>query len=280
MRAWTVFVVLAMGGALFAGAGPSGHGHGGPPGGLSVHHGHGTGHSSLSFGFSGGSCYFGSAGFYTYQGWYPYSPYIYRNVPGSYWRGLGPFEYTDAVILRSSPGVQAYGFQPRVAAAADERPAAPPSDPGAAVVTAVVDRGDKCFAREDFEVAVGLYRLATGKAPKDPVAALALGHGLFAMGAYADAAAELRRGIRLYPAIVEVPMSRRDFYGNAETYDAQMQRLERHVAANPKDAAARFLLGYNYYFGPQRAKAAEQFRALGATDPEAQLFLRQLRRDQ
>lgn len=300
MRTWIAMLVLTAGQVVFAeGSGRAPSGRSGRigshhPAGFSLDYRRPATHFNWSLSFGSGSCFYGSSsgyyvggwpgaygygGTYIYRGWAPYSPYLYRSVPGASWRGVGPFERTDAVVFGDAPPVQAFGHGPRVAEAAEAPPAAPPPDPASAAIVPLLDRGDKCFARGEFDVAVGLYRLAARKAPQDPLAALALGHGLFAMGAYADAAAELRRGVRLYPAILEVPMSRRDFYGDPEAFDAQLDRLERFVEANPKDAAARFLLAYHCYFGPQRAKAAPQFRALGPADPEAQLFLRELERD-
>ena len=36
------------------------------------------------------------------------------------------------------------------------------------------------------------------------------------------------------------------FYGDVKPYTEQLRNLEKHVAAQPNDPAARFLLGYQY----------------------------------
>lgn len=143
-----------------------------------------------------------------------------------------------------------------------------------------VDRGDELFARGDYAAATDAYSVAANKAPNDPMAIFALGHGLFAVGALDDAAAALRRAVALHPDIVRVRMRRRDFYGRPEDYDDQMARLLRHSAARPADKAATFLLGYNFFFSGEPALAKGQFALLGAGDGTARIFLNALARGQ
>jgi tetratricopeptide (TPR) repeat protein len=220
------------------------------------------------------------SGVYIYGGWTPYTLYGYAPYPGtSYLGDFGPYTYTGGAVFSNTPGVSVFGHEQRVAvaAAAAEKPAATADDRNLST-TGLIDRGDEFFIRGDFARAVDAYRAAARKDASDPMAALALGHGLFATGAYGEAAAELRRGVRLYPGILQVRMSRRDFYGDPAAFDAQLEALARQVQASPSDAAARFLLGYNCFFTQQHTRAEEQFVALGSADPEAQLFLREIRR--
>jgi tetratricopeptide (TPR) repeat protein len=152
-------------------------------------------------------------------------------------------------------------------------PAAPSGELGRLSGAALLDRGDDAFVRGDFPAAVEAYRAAAGRSANDPVAALALGHGLFACGEYAEAAAELRRGIRLYPGMVRVRMNRRDFYGEPAVFDRQVAALERHVAASPDDGAARFVLGYNYFFTQQYGKARAALAPLTGRDGVARTIV-------
>ncbi len=139
-----------------------------------------------------------------------------------------------------------------------------------------VDRGDELFSRGDYALAVDAYSVAANKTPNDPMAVLALGHGLFAVNALAESAEALRRAVLLYPDIVRVRMRRRDFYGKPADYDDQIARLLRHAAANPGDKAATFLLGYNFYYSSGPALAEAQFAQLGPQDAVARLFLSNL----
>jgi len=280
-------------GSVRVGFGGGRHGGRRGRGGLSVRYSHKSSHSSLSVRFSGGACYYGGGSFggsrsgysysgpgvYVARGWQPYSPYWHSGrVPQRYGGRVGPFSYTDAVVFSGTGGV----VLPRRGAPA---PAAPRASAGELAeayarlpVLRILDRGDELFVRGDFAGAVTAYRAAVAKAPKDPTAAVALGHGLFAVGAYAEAAGALRRGVRLFPELVQVGMDRRRFYGDPRAFDAQMAHLARFLAASPDARAARFVMGYNCFFSKQRAKAKEHFAALGAADPEAQLFLREIAR--
>ncbi|MFP4056276.1 MAG: tetratricopeptide repeat protein [Candidatus Brocadiia bacterium] len=221
----------------------------------------------------------GGSGVVVYRGWYPHSPLLYRGHPGAVYRRVGPFQRTDAVIFTGTPGVQVFGYRARPM----ERPAAAPPKPSPiddAGLSAdqLVDIADTLFAQGRFERAAEAYRAAAHKKPDDPMTAFALGHGLFAVGAYAEAAGALRRGLRLYPDFVGVRMDRRHFYGDPAAFEAQLQRLEAFVAAHPDDRPARFLLAYNYFFSGQRQAAREHFQALGPGDSEAQMFLRHMAR--
>jgi len=273
-------------------------------GGLTVHYSRRTSHSNLRIRFHSGASYYGfargcyygghfggyygapySSGVYVYRGWHPYPPHLHRGVyAGTYGARLGPFTYTDAVIFPGGTGANVYGYRRRVldSVRATAGGALGEAEGAAAhqklPAVRLIDRGDDFFARGAFRRAVEMYRAAARKEPKDPMGALALGHGLFAVGAYREAAAELRRGLRLYPALVQVQMNRRDFYAVPAVFDAQLARLAEHVNASPADRSARFLLGYNYFFTQQYARAKEQFAALGSEDAEAKLFLQEMAR--
>ena len=236
-----------------------------------------------SWGRSGYYYPFGTG--YAYGGWIPYSPFLLGGFYGGS-NGVGPFEFVDGVMFTNPPAAPVFGVQAPVqstlpAPEAGGAPVggAPAGDQGRAA-RRLVEAGDTYFGRGEFARAVDAYRTAARNAPDDPMAAFALGHGLFAIGAYAQAAAELRRALGLYPAMVQVAMNRRAFYGDPVRFDEQVGRLALYVETNPNDAAARFLLGYNCFFSGRRAQAKDQFAALGPQDAIAQLFLEELGRGQ
>jgi len=239
---------------------------------------HGTGHWG-SWSYRG---YRGYPGVQVYRGWHPYSPCWYsRHAPYSEWRAVGPFSYTDAIVFGGVGGGTVFGYQQRVGEAARARAAGPPGtavrgDYAALPAQRIIDRGDDLFVRGQFAEAVVAYRAAAAKAPTDPLASLALGHGLFATGQYTPAARALRRALQLHPELVGVRMSRRQFYGDPAAFNRQLARLERHVAQVPGDHAARFVLGYNFFFTQQHAKAARHFAVLGDADREAALFVHKM----
>lgn len=299
-------IALARTSASFGGLRGGRHGGGGrrtgrrPHGGLSIHYGHRSDHSSFSLRFSGGtfyrggrrhwgtfpgSTYLGSSTCYyapgvsVYRGWVPYPPgWYHRHVPYDADRSVGPFAYVDAVHFGGTGGVQVFGPPPPPAPTPPRGPVrledvpVPPEYQRLAAGP-LIDRGDDLFGRGRFPQAAVAYRAAARKAPKDPLAAYALGHGLFAVGDYEGAAQALRRGVQLYPALLAVPMHRRDFYGDRRVFDAQLALLQRYVQEHPDHQDARFLLGYNLFFSQQRARAREHFAALGKEDRAARLFL-------
>jgi len=257
-----------------------------------------TSHSAFSLRFSGGlwsgcrgsrivfpgaigsACWSVSSagGVWVFRGWAPRSPYFARWYPPHV--GFGPFEYVDAIVVTGPPAGVVFGHRrepSRPAGSARETPRRGVRALDGLAAPRLVDLGDEEFARGEFRRAVEFYRAAAKKAPKDPAAAFALGHGLFAIGSYEEAARELRRAIRLFPDIVTVPMNRRDFYGDGRVFDEQLARLADHVKRNPRDRQARFLLAYNYYFSGRQAASREHFAALGPRDPEALVFLRNSR---
>lgn len=266
-----------------------GRGHRGR-GGLSIHHGRTSGSSSWSLSFRGGTrvvggrrygsgssgaYYYSAPGVTVYRGWVPYHPGLTSGYVGySTTHGVGPYSYVDGVHFGGTGGVQV--FRPGTAQPLPPPPATSPSGLARLSAGQLIDRGDDLFGRGDYAGAVAAYHAAAAKAPNDPMTAYALGHGLFAVGDYTGAAAALRRGVQLYPGLVKARMRRRDFYGRKADFDAQLARLEKHLAAKPGDGAARFVLGYTRFFSEHPEKAREHFVALGPRDTEAQLFVAEL----
>lgn len=272
--------------------------HGGPRrggprhgGGVTIHYRRRTSHSDLDIRFTGGTWtrsyggytgfvgggYGGSGGVYIHSGWVPYSPYLYgRFRPWTSTQGIGPFSYVHGVRFVGGGGAAVFGEAASDAEAAEARAGGAPT--GEVSARDLVDRGDELFARNRFKSAVALYRQAAEAAPDDPMAAFALGHGLFAIGDYRGAAKALRRGLRLFPDMVRVRINRRDFYGDKGAFDAHLQRLSLHVCTMPRDEAARFVLAYHCFFADQRHLARGLFEQLGPEDREAQLFVREINR--
>ncbi len=290
MKARLVVAMVALSGAVLAASRFQGtFGGRSTCGGLQFTYARRTSHSTLTLSFATGlwSGYCGGRGFfpgaasslswrgwapggvYLYRGWVPRSPHLARWSPPH--AGFGPFEFVDAVVFTGPPGGMVFGYRARPPA----RQAAP-RDPALERLPAskLVDLGDEHFAAERFRRAVECYRLAVRKAPADPTAAFALGHGLFALGRYDEAGRTLRRAVRLFPDIVAVAMNRRDFYSDPTVFERQLARLADHVRRNPTDTQARFLLAYNYYFSGRLAEARDHFAALGPRDLEAAIFLR------
>jgi len=224
---------------------------------------------------STGWCAWAPGGVLLYRGWAPRSPRFAKWYPPHV--GFGPFEHVDAVVFTGPPAAAVFGYRAPKSPRRQTRRELPQPDLARLPAPKLIDLGDELFGKGEFRRAVDCYRAAVKKAPDDPTAAFALGHGLFAIGSYQEAARELRRALRLFPDIVAVPMRRRDFYGDPKDLEAQLARLADYVGRHPEDAQARFLLAYNYFFSDRRSEAREHFAALGPRDFEAAIFLRSLR---
>ena len=65
-------------------------------------------------------------------------------------------------------------------------------------------------------------------------------------------------------------------YGNVDAYTAQLRALEAHCKQNPGDAAAHFVLAYQYLVSGYGNAAAEQLKRVVAAQPADQVAKRML----
>lgn len=133
-------------------------------------------------------------------------------------------------------------------------------------------------AEERLPAILGKNRETTDKNAR--LAAMLLAQTHLAAGRYADGGAAARRAIDLVPDFGDETIHLRDLYENGENYDSSIRKLDEHVGKNPSDLEARFLLGFQLYFSPDRAKSKAIFRSLcekNADDAGAKYFLERLR---
>ena len=74
--------------------------------------------------------------------------------------------------------------------------------------------------------------------PRNVDAILAYSVARFATGDYAVASVALRRGLRLYPDVVNSAFDIRDRYGNTADFDAHLKALNDFVRAKPDNVDA------------------------------------------
>ncbi len=129
-------------------------------------------------------------------------------------------------------------------------------------VEELINYGSSFFKSSNYTMAAKLFKRAIEKKQDTPVVHIAYGDSLFALGKFDEATLAILEGLRVYPKYAERRINRRDFYGNPSEFDLQLQQLENYVRENPDDLNAKFLLGYNYFFTQDYAKADELFRAV------------------
>ncbi|MBI2899844.1 MAG: hypothetical protein HYY17_06645 [Planctomycetes bacterium] len=161
-----------------------------------------------------------------------------------------------------------------------------------AELRALVSLGLDCFREGEFEEAEEALKEAEERLPailgrdlettdkNARFASMILAQTYLATGRYAEAGAAARRGVRLVPDLADEEIHLRDLHKNAEDYDSYLRKLDEHVAKNPADLDARFLLGFQIYFSPGRAKAKAVFEGLrerNKDDEGAAYFLEKMK---
>ena len=126
----------------------------------------------------------------------------------------------------------------------------------------LVKQGSEFFKKADYQMAARLFKTAIDKKEDSPVAHIAYGDSLFALGKFGEATQAIVKGLEIYPKYAESHINRRDFYGDPSEFDSQLEILEAYVSKNPADNNARFLLGYNYFFIQDYDRADEQLQAV------------------
>jgi tetratricopeptide (TPR) repeat protein len=142
--------------------------------------------------------------------------------------------------------------------------------------TVVVDDGMTYFNQARTYFMDGSYAESTAEAeralkllPGDRTIHEFRALSLFARKRYADAAATTYAVLAAGPGWDWKTMSA--LYPNNDTYTAQLRALEQYIKDHPRDANARFLLGYHYAVLDDYDAAGEQFRLASELQPKDKL---------
>ena len=136
-------------------------------------------------------------------------------------------------------------------------------------------------AQDAFETATQSLHELEGQPPEQipaecRFAPLALANDLFAQRQYKAATDAVLVGLHYMPEFPSLTLDLRSLHHDPAEYEAIMDDLEATAKASPDDAAAQFLLGYEYYFTGKKAAARRQFEQTLKLDPNnlgAKLFL-------
>ncbi len=182
--------------------------------------------------------------------WYNGGYWNYGYRPSFYY--CGPFtapNYTVIVQVNESPLVieeSAPAPQVQVAEAVAPAPIAAPAINRAAEYYLTL--GDRAFRSGRYSDAVHHYGKAVEYSPGEGILYLILSDALFATGDYHYGAFTLRKAFELDPALVDLTVNKRDFYGLPADLDAQMTRARTFVLQNPDDDDALLMLIANEVF--------------------------------
>jgi hypothetical protein len=228
--------------------------------------------------------YFGRGGYGGYGGWgwggyglgwgldwgYPYDydyGYYYPDT-GDYYYSYAPTSSVDSSVTAPQQFADSAEIAPTIT-----------SDPqqGANEALQFYSEARAAFLQGDYKDALRLGGHAAVDAPQNPKAHELISLALFASGKYAPAASEAHAAMAL--GTIAGWNDLYAYYNNADKYTTQLRALEKAVAANPKDAAERFLLGYHYLMIGARDNAKTELAEAAKLTPKDKLaghYLQQL----
>ncbi len=167
-------------------------------------------------------------------------------------------EITRVAARPPAPVVGAFDpFKPAVKVVAEVPEADPKKEAARQMKLALAS-----FATGDYGRAAEHFERATTADPTDARTYFLHAQARFAAGQYAEAVARVREGLARdakWPAAAFDPAEPYD--GRADRYAAHLDALKKAVADNPDQAALEFLLGYQLWFGGEKAGAEKLFRA-------------------
>jgi tetratricopeptide (TPR) repeat protein len=157
---------------------------------------------------------------------------------------------------------------------ASDAAAPAPESPETAEAYQLFDQALAAFKKGDYHSALQLDEQALRKSPHDPVMHEVSALCLFALGDYTGAAAVLNNLLAVAPGMDWTTLS--GLYGNVEAYTTQLRALEAYCKQKPGDAAAHFVLAYQYLVAGHDDAAAGELKLVVAARPDDQVAGRML----
>ncbi|MBV8558521.1 MAG: tetratricopeptide repeat protein [Planctomycetaceae bacterium] len=145
----------------------------------------------------------------------------------------------------------------------------PPAEDLVNQAVASFDSAREAFRAGDYPQALTLTDQALRQMPNDPMLHEFRALCLFAMGRYDEAAAPLYTVLSAGPGWDWTTLV--GLYPGVDTYTQQLRALEAYCNANPKAAAARFVLGSLYLTQGSSDNAAAMFKQVVALQPQDRL---------
>jgi tetratricopeptide (TPR) repeat protein len=233
--------------------------------------------------------YFGQGGYGGYGGWgggwglglgldfgggYPYDSGYSYPYAGDYSYSYAPSGY-DGSSVATAPVVA--GPQQLPASTAIAPTASENQQQEAAEALQYYSEARAAFLQGDYRNALRLAGHAGVEAPRNPKVHELTSLALFALGNYRHAASEAHAAMAL--GAIAGWNDLYAYYNDVEKYTPQLRALEKAAAADPKDAADHFLLGYHYLMTGARDNAKSEFADAVKLTPKDKLashYLKQL----
>ena len=179
-----------------------------------------------------------------------------------------PYDYSQPVVVNTYVAADAEPVSDLTAPApAAPAPTAPaPETTATEQATQLFDEGLAQFKVGDYRGALTRFDTALQKLPGDPVVHEVRALALFALGEYTPAAAALNSFLSSAPGMDWTTMS--SLYGNAADYQTQLRKLEQYCRSNPTDAAAYFVLAYQYLVIDSKDAAISALKVVVKNQPK------------
>ncbi len=157
---------------------------------------------------------------------------------------------------------------------ADDNSAPPAESPQQVQGYSLFDQAVAAFKTGDYRTALQLDQQAISQDPHDPLLHEFSALCMFAQGDYGRAAAVLNALLAVAPGMDWTTLS--GLYPNIDVYTQQLRALEAVCRSNPGDAAANFVLAYQYLVAGHRDAAVERLKAVLAVQPKDEVSRRML----
>ncbi len=216
---------------------------------------------------------------YAYSLWnyYPYSDYYYSYYPSTDYYSDYPYAQTDSSYV--NPYAQTgYGENSVVNTVPQTAPAVAADEQGSGEAEQFYSEGRTYFLQGDYQNALKMAAHAEIDAPTNAKVHELISLALFAKGNYAAAASEAHAAMAMGKIADWNDLY--GYYDDVSKYTTQLRALEKAADDNPKSAADRFLLGYQYLMIGARDNAKAEFaKAVNLTpkDRLAEHYLAELK---
>jgi tetratricopeptide (TPR) repeat protein len=147
--------------------------------------------------------------------------------------------------------------------------APPPEEAVTTQAMSTFDQARDAFRQGDYPRALDLTDQSLRQVPNDPTLHEFRALTLYALGRYDEAAASLYAVLSVGPGWDWSTLI--GLYGSPDSYTQQVRALESYVTQNPKSAAARFVLAYQYLTMGHMPEAAAELKDVVALQPKDQL---------
>lgn len=130
------------------------------------------------------------------------------------------------------------------------------------------EQGEKSLLEGQYADAREYFARAASLDPHDPRSRVSLAFSEFAVGDFEDAATTVHEVMKMAPDLAATPLDMRGLYGEIDTHEKQLAKLEDITRLQSASSRMHFLLGFVRYYSGDRASGAQTLLEYSAANPE------------